>query len=453
MRSLTTLAFTSLSLTHLAASSEAPPAPEQCGPGTPLSPLDYNTLSLCVDSNIPISTPRAWFPWTHRPHCIPADEEPWCVFTNAAAPKGHGISVITTPDQAASLLHPLAHRVDTPFFAPSKLYHSPPYEVRDVPGKGKGAVATRRLEKGRVVLVDHASVIAAVEYPADVMREEVQELLRVAVERLSEPQKVAGLARLARRDGERAEKAEKAEKDEEDAEEEEEEEEEGEERAASEIEEVMLTNTFAVGIEGKEYMALFADLARFNHACKPNAFIHFSETTLAMTVWTAEDIEPGEEITITYSAAGMPSKERREILERIWGFKCQCSLCTASPEALNASDARRTQIPLLQEEVVKLAQKGEFEKALEEAETLFKIVEEEGLTDQMGGMYEVPARLYYHVGNLEKALEYTLKVKHEIDGFGVPGKFGAEKLKMLKGVIERIERELEEKRRKEASSN
>lgn len=131
----------------------------------------------------------------------------------------------------------------------------------------------------------------------------------------------------------------------------------------------------------------------------------------------------------------------------------QCSLCTASPEALNASDTRRLRIPFLQEEVVKLAQKGEFEKALEEAEALFSIVEEEGLTDQMGGMHEVPARLYYHVGNLEKALEYTLKVKHEIDGFGVPGKFGMEKLEMLKGVIERIERELEEKRQKETVSN
>lgn len=70
----------------------------------------------------------------------------------------------------------------------------------------------------------------------------------------------------------------------------------------------------------------------------------------------------------------------------------------------------------------------------------------------MGNLYEVPARLYYHVGNLEKALDYTLKVKHEIDGFGVPGKFGAEKLKMLKGVIERIERELEEKRKREAAA-
>lgn len=79
---------------------------------------------------------------------------------------------------------------------------------------------------------------------------------------------------------------------------------------------------------------------------------------------------------------------------------------------------------------------------------MFELIETEGLTEQMGDMYEVPARLYYHVGNLEKALEYTLKVKHEIDGYGLPGKFGAEKLKMLDGVIERIEKELKIKKEK-----
>lgn len=164
----------------------------------------------------------------------------------------------------------------------------------------------------------------------------------------------------------------------------------------------------------------------------------------------------------------MTFQERQETLEKVWGFKwyarvesnknifdqrdadnaaSQCDLCASSPEALNASDTRRTRIRALQEEVITLAQKGEFHRAVESAELLFDLVEEEGLAEQMGYMYEVPARLYYHVGNLEKALEYTLKVRHEIDGYGVPGKLGSEKIKMLEKVIERIERELEEKKR------
>ncbi|KAL2256392.1 hypothetical protein VTK26DRAFT_1742 [Humicola hyalothermophila] len=167
-----------------------------------------------------------------------------------------------------------------------------------------------------------------------------------------------------------------------------------------------------------------------------------------MTVWAVRDIEPGEEITITYSATGMPSKERQETLEKVWGFKCQCSLCVSSPEVLNASDTRRERIRSLREEVITLAQQGEFNKAVQSAETLFKLVEEEGLTEQMGDMYEVPARLYYHVGNLEKALELARKVKSEIDAHGPPGKLETEKIKMMEAVIKRIEQEIRDKKEK-----
>lgn len=248
MRALTTLTFTTLSLAQLTHSSQPPP-PSQCGLGTPPTPLQHKSLTRCLDSTIPLPRPPAWSPWTHQPHCVPAADEPWCVYTSAASPRGHGLSVITTPDQASTLLNPVERRFDAPFFAPAKLASPPPYEVRDVPGKGKGAVATRPIEKGRALLVDHASVVAAVEYPADVMREEVRELIRVAVERLSEPEKVMGLARKGRSKGGEGK------------EEEEGEEEEAGDGETGELEEVILTNTFGVGIGGKEYMALFADLA------------------------------------------------------------------------------------------------------------------------------------------------------------------------------------------------
>ncbi|AEO59663.1 hypothetical protein MYCTH_2308122 [Thermothelomyces thermophilus ATCC 42464] len=65
-------------------------------------------------------------------------------------------------------------------------------------------------------------------------------------------------------------------------------------------------------------------------------------------------------------------------------------------------------------------------------------------------MYEVPARLYYHIGNLDKALEYTLKVTHELDAFGASDEAGQAKIEMLKGVIQRLEREIKEKENREA---
>lgn len=216
-----------------------------------------------------------------------------------------------------------------------------------------------------------------------------------------------------------------------------------------------------------------------------SAFIHFSQTTLAMSVWSARDIEPGEEITITCklawleeerekadwlrvdldSAAGMTSKERQETLEKVWGFKwyvlatpfgdgnpmlipaSTCSLCTGSHEQLKASDANREEIRSLQDKVVELAQAGKYHKAVQAAEQMFRLIDEEGMTEHMGGMYEIPARLYYHIGNYEKALEYTLKVRHEIDGYGLPGKLGEGKIKMLDGVVEQIKQKMREKKK------
>ncbi|KAK4652653.1 hypothetical protein QC762_501380 [Podospora pseudocomata] len=417
---LTTFLTSALTLSHFTtgtrATSELPDDDELCGRGLPTTPFNRTVLTTIGPYSY---DPAAWSPWTHRPYCLEANEEPWCVYTNAASPKGHGISIITTPEIAGTTLNILEHPFDQKFFAPEKIYLPRPYKVVDIPGKGKGVIATQKIEKGKAILVDHASLVAAVEYPADVMREEVQDLLETAVHRLGKPEKVLGLSKKGRGD------------------------------EATEIEDLLLTNSFTVSIQGKEFMALFADLSRFNHDCKPNAFIYFSETTLAMTVWASRDIEPGEEISITYSTAGLLSKERQQALENIWGFKCSCALCTSPPEVLKKSDNNRAQIRSYQASIPQLAQEEKFEEALQQAEHMFQLVEEEGLTDQMSDMYEYPARMYYHVGNLDKALEYTLKVKREIDGFGVPGKFGQEKLQAMEGIIRRLEMEIKIKRERE----
>jgi hypothetical protein len=232
MRSFTTLLIT-LSLTQPSLSS--PHTPEQCGLGVSRRPVNRN-LTTCLDSSTS-SNPTSWYPWTHKPYCVQASETPWCVFTRASSPAAHGLSVITTPDEASTGLNPLLHSLDAPFFAPGKLLVPRPYEVVDIPGKGKGVIATRRIEKGMVVLVDYASILAVVEYPADVMREEVQELLRVAAAQLRAPERVEGLARQGGR----------------------EEDEDG--VGKSLMEDVLLTNSFGVVVGGKEYMGLFADLA------------------------------------------------------------------------------------------------------------------------------------------------------------------------------------------------
>lgn len=116
--------------------------------------------------------------------------------------------------------------------------------MRDVPGKGKGAVATRGITKGMAVLVDSVRVLAGVEYPADVRREGVKGLLGEAVGRLGEPGEVLGLARRGGggKDGDGEGDGER-------------------DGVGGVVEDIMVTNTFGVVVGGKEYMGLFVDVA------------------------------------------------------------------------------------------------------------------------------------------------------------------------------------------------
>ncbi|KAK3940852.1 hypothetical protein QBC46DRAFT_458638 [Diplogelasinospora grovesii] len=369
---------------------------------TPL--LHLPSCPIPITESVAPNDPERWTPWTHRPHGIEADT-PYCVFTNAAVPHNssdhpdrphRGISIATTPEIASSCLSHLIPPLTDEYIIPPQYrmnYRSLPYDVRPVPGKGLGAVATRKIEKDSVILVDHAIMLATVEYPADVLRDEVRDLLSRGAGQLADPERVLGLAQNL---GDREDYDE-----------------------ISVVEDVLITNSFAVTVDGRDFMGLFPDLSRMNHACNPNAAIHFSETALAMTVWASRDIEPGEEITITYSDVGMTYTERQDTLHSIWGFTCSCKLCTSPPDTRRTSDERRLRIRRLRDEVIALAQKGEFKQAVEKCEEVFAVIEEEGLTTHYGGLYEIPARLYYHLGDLQSAERYTRLALQELEGYGV----------------------------------
>lgn len=197
-----------------------------------------------------------------------------------------------------------------------------------------------------------------------------------------------------------------------------------------------------------------------------SAHLHFSETTLAMTIWSARDIEPGEEITISCRASATPifhhikvanapadysveltRAERQEALKDIWGFNCACSLCAADEKTRKASDARRVEFRALRNKVLELAQENDFDAAIKKTEKLFRIVEEEELAPHIGDLYEIPARLYYQIGDLEKAREYLKLSMHELDGWGVPGGNDIEKLRVQKGVLRQLEGEIEQRKK------
>ncbi|KAK0649755.1 hypothetical protein B0T16DRAFT_492320 [Cercophora newfieldiana] len=416
-----------------------------CGWGLPRNPLAHTPgcPAPFLDPSAP-ANPAAWAPWTHPPHCVTtpgplSDSGPWCVFTNAALPHTiyplgpipAGISIIATPDLASSSLFDIGTRPLAGAFSAlprENLSHAspPPYEVRPVPGKGLGVFATRAIPSGKVILIDYVVLLAAVEYPDGMGKKQVRELMRVGVERLGDPQRLRGLARGAARNKVRGEEL-------------------------SPEEELLVTNAFELpmGEEELRYMGLFAELSRINHACDPNAHVHFSETTMAMTIWSAKDIQPGEEITISYSSIDLTSKERKETLQDTWGFKCSCSLCTAPKAVLKASDDRRLAFRAARDEVLQLAQDQDFYGAVEASKKLFELVDKEGLGPHLGDLYEIPARLHYQIGDLKNARKYFKRSMFEYYGWGVPGAKDSVSLQNAKGILARLDEEIAEREKQD----
>ncbi|KAH8883149.1 SET domain-containing protein [Thozetella sp. PMI_491] len=389
---------------------------DQCG-WNPRSlwPLERKTACPPLLDEHAGDNPGGWTPWTHPPYCAGSS---FCVYTNAMIPRRDGISIITTPEIAATSMSLFEHIFDLPFANRSKTYDGNLYELRDVPGKGKGAIATRRIARDMVIMIDPAIMMATVEYPADVQREQVQDILQRGAEQLRDPNRVLGLAQKGT-------------------------------PGASVVEDVLITNSFGVSVDGNSYMGLFPELSRFNHACHPNAFIHFSETTMAVTMWASHNIEPGEEITISYLDFGSPYPERQEMLRDVWGFECKCAMCSAPVEEREASDERRNKVRALHSEITRILNQGEFLEAVKVNEELLRVVDEEDLMSHYGEYFEIPAQLYNAVGDYEKAEKFTRMVLHELQGYGTPGEVDKVKIQKFTKLLSKIQEKRKRKRRQD----
>ncbi len=102
--------------------------------------------------------PRSWMPWTHKPYCA---NSTLCVYTNARVLGNRGISIVATPEIAASSLSLLEHAIGASFPDSSKVYGTqpPPYELREFPGQGKGLMATKKIPADMVIMIDSAIMV------------------------------------------------------------------------------------------------------------------------------------------------------------------------------------------------------------------------------------------------------------------------------------------------------
>src|SRR5690606_7441514 len=100
-------------------------------------------------------------PWTHQPRCVTTSPRTYCVFTSSHF-GSNGLSLIAEPKAASNLTPTLEYIYHSSFPSSSSarnLNLEPAFEIRDVPGKGKGLIATRNIKAKETFLLDSASLI------------------------------------------------------------------------------------------------------------------------------------------------------------------------------------------------------------------------------------------------------------------------------------------------------
>lgn len=189
----------------------------------------------------------------------------------------------------------------------------PMYDLRDVPGRGKGLVAIEKISKGTRILSEEPIITVPRNEPD---RKRLQTLICQQVDALSEHQRQAFLSmHNIHAYGD----------------------------AAEQYLGIVRTNALPIEANGSEG-GIFLEACRINHACDNNAQKNWNENIRRHTVHALRDICKGEEITIYYLAIHENRKARHEALQAKFRFTCACGLCSLPPEQSQEIDKRLDEI-------------------------------------------------------------------------------------------------------------
>ncbi|KAI0514515.1 hypothetical protein F5B22DRAFT_647555 [Xylaria bambusicola] len=308
-----------------------------------------------------------------------------CVFSNAV--QNGGISLITSP-QHAHIIQSFAVHADGGAYPP-------PYYVETISGKGIGLRANRSIERGEVLMVRGATLVAQTE-PLVELEVGVRDMLYgFAVAQLPKDRRDAFMGQMGR-----------------------------------DIHDKINTNSFEIFVHGADdkgarHLGTYPDVAKFNHDCRPNVHYRIAETT--MTAVAARDILEGEELTVSYADIFLPSKKRKERI-RSWGFECACALCQGPKNETIASDMRLRRIEQLKNDL------NNFQEMKVTAETgaeYAALHEAEGLHAHLGSAYTRAALNFALFGDEERSREYALKAAEELVIEKGPGSADAQAMRGL----------------------
>jgi hypothetical protein len=182
------------------------------------------------------------------------------------------------------------------------------FEIREIPGKGKGMVAAVDIPKGTRIIAEEPLILIA-GGPGEIMEARAKR----EYDRLS-PRKRAIFDSLhvAHPD------------------------------SPNKLMAVFDTNSLPAGLING---AVYENISMINHSCNPNGYHSWNANIQKETIHATRDIPKGEEITITYGIDESLLRDSRRVrLKRLFAFDCMCTHCDVTDEQAEASNVRRLQI-------------------------------------------------------------------------------------------------------------
>ncbi|KAL5521242.1 hypothetical protein ACEPAG_9165 [Sanghuangporus baumii] len=182
----------------------------------------------------------------------------------------------------------------------------PPFEIVPLESKGRGLVATRRIQKGEVIIRERPIIMIPKMFwtnrryqklPEDSIMLQLLYLLEQRDrERFLQLHNCMSLDEYVPPSG------------------------------------ILRTNALAALFpESKEcpgYSVICLNISYANHSCDPNATHRFDRKTITKALLATRNIERGEEITTAYIDTSSPKSDRQEQLKRRYRFTCNCTLCS-----------------------------------------------------------------------------------------------------------------------------
>lgn len=333
----------------------------------------------------------------------------YCVYSNSDFAAGRGVVIISDGDTANALANmpvviELASPKATELLRSANInVQAPGVETRDVPGKGRGLVATRAIHRGEQILAYTPALVIRRSLVDDLSRTDQLRLLRDAVSRLPRTTRMAFWRQLGQthEDGD------------------------------DDILDIVMNNSFNLPLRpsgGAEatFIGNFPEVSMYNHDCRPSVAFHLDFGLVHRThaARGGAAIQPGEELSISYVDSFRAREVRQARTKRNWGFECACSQCTLPAALANASDHRLWRIYEVENSLAmdsqsvaalkKAGRKGgkgteNASRDLDAVELLLSLYEQERLLDSHGSSaYNVAALNYSAFQRRELAIKYAL---------------------------------------------